>query len=74
MKKLFFVAFVLTILSCSEDPIVHTLFTSSNPINGGSVTPSKAEYDNGESGYTYEVVDLEDEEEVDEELPSNKND
>ena len=49
MKKLFFVAFVLTILSCSEDPIVHTLFTSSNPINGGSVTPSKAEYDNGES-------------------------
>ena len=48
MKKLFFVAFVLTILSCSEDPIVHTLFTSSNPINGGSVTPSKAEYDNGE--------------------------
>ena len=49
MKKLFFVAFVLTILSCSEDPIVHTLFTSSNPLNGGSVTPSKAEYDNGES-------------------------
>jgi len=49
MKKLFFFAFVLTILSCSEDPIVHTLFTSSNPINGGSVTPSKAEYDNGES-------------------------
>ena len=49
MKKLFFVAFVLTILCCSEDPIVHTLFTSSNPINGGSVTPSKAEYDNGES-------------------------
>ena len=49
MKKLFCFAFVLTILSCSEDPIVHTLFTSSNPINGGSVTPSKAEYDNGES-------------------------
>ncbi len=49
MKKLFFVALILTILSCSEDPVIHTLFTSSNPINGGSVSPSKAEYDNGES-------------------------
>ena len=47
MKKLLLVAFILTILSCSEDPVVHTLFTSSNPVNGGSVSPSKAEYDNG---------------------------
>ena len=59
MKKLFFVAFVLTILSCSEDPIVHTLFTSSNPINGGSVTPSKAEYDNGESAQITAVASSE---------------
>ena len=43
MKKLFFITFVLTILSCSEDPIIHTLFTSSNPINGGSVSSSKAD-------------------------------
>ena len=59
MKKLFFVAFVLTILSCSEDPIVHTLFTSYNPINGGSVTPSKAEYDNGESAQITAVASSE---------------
>ena len=59
MKKLFFVAFVLTILSCSEDPIVHTLFTSSNPLNGGSVTPSKAEYDNGESAQITAVASSE---------------
>ena len=59
MKKLFFVAFLLTILSCSEDPIVHTLFTSSNPLNGGSVTPSKAEYDNGESAQITAVASSE---------------
>ena len=59
MKKLFFVAFVLTILSCSEDPIVHTLFTSSNPINGGSVSPSKADYDNGESAQITAVASSE---------------
>lgn len=49
MKKLFLFAFVLTIFSCSKDPVLHTLFTSSNPINGGSVSPSKAEFENGES-------------------------
>ena len=59
MKKLFFIAFVLTILSCSEDPIIHTLFTSSNPINGGSVSPSKAEYDDGESAQITTVASSE---------------
>ena len=49
MKKTFLFAFVLTIFSCSEDPVIHTLFTSSNPINGGSVSPSKADFENGES-------------------------
>ena len=59
MKKLFFIAFVLTILSCSEDPIIHTLFTSSNPISGGSVSPSKAEYDDGESAQITTVASSE---------------
>ena len=59
MKNLFFVAFILTILSCSEDPIIHTLFTSSNPINGGSVSPSKADYDNGESAQITAVASSE---------------
>jgi len=59
MKNLFFVAFILTILSCSEDPIIHTLFTSSNPINGGSVSPSKAEYDDGESAQITTVASSE---------------
>ena len=59
MKKLFFITFVLTILSCSEDPIIHTLFTSSNPINGGSVSPSKAEYDDGESAQITTVASSE---------------
>ena len=59
MKKLFFITFVLTILSCSEDPIIHTLFTSSNPINGGSVSPSKADYDNGESAQITAVASSE---------------
>ena len=59
MKKLFFITFVLTILSCSEDPIIHTLFTSSNPINGGSVSPSKTEYDNGESAQITAVASSE---------------
>ncbi|MGY8930843.1 MAG: InlB B-repeat-containing protein [Flavobacteriales bacterium] len=49
MKKTFLFAFALTIFSCSEDPVIHTLFTSSNPINGGSVSPSKADFENGES-------------------------
>ena len=39
--------------------MVHTLFTSSNPVNGGSVSPSKAEYDNGESAQIKAVASTE---------------
>ncbi|MGY8946051.1 MAG: InlB B-repeat-containing protein [Flavobacteriales bacterium] len=49
MKKIFLFIGLISIISCSKDPVIHTLFTSSNPIIGGSVSPSKAEYSNGES-------------------------
>ena len=49
MKKIFLLIALILMNSCSKDPVTHTLFTSSNPINGGSVSPSKAEFSNGES-------------------------
>ena len=49
MKKIFLFIALISINSCSKDPVTHSLFTSSNPINGGSVSPSKAEFSNGES-------------------------
>ena len=49
MKKIFLLTALILMNSCSKDPVTHTLFTSSNPINGGSVSPSKTEFSNGES-------------------------
>ena len=49
MKKIFLLLVFISITSCSKDPVIYTLFTSSNPINGGLVSPSMAEYGNGES-------------------------
>ena len=49
MKKIFLFIAIISMSSCSKDLVTHTLFTSSNPINGGSVSPSKAEFSNGES-------------------------
>ena len=49
MKKIVLFFSIIIIISCSKDPIKHTLFTSSSPVNGGSVSPNKAEFNNGES-------------------------
>ena len=49
MKKIVLFFSIIIIISCSKDPIKHTLFTSSSPVNGGSISPNKAEFNNGES-------------------------
>jgi hypothetical protein len=49
MKKLaLFISFLL-VISCTKDPIIYTLTTSANPAEGGTVSPSTQQYDEGET-------------------------
>ena len=49
MKKLaLFISFLL-VISCTKDPIIYTLTTSANPADGGTVSPSTQQYDEGET-------------------------
>ena len=49
MKKLFSFLFFLAIISCSKDPILYTLTTSANPTEGGTLLPSSAQFEEGET-------------------------
>jgi len=49
MKKLVLFLSVLFVVSCTKDPIIYTLTTSANPAEGGTVSPSTQQYDEGET-------------------------
>ena len=49
MKKLFSFLFFLVIISCSKDPILYNLTTSTNPAEGGTLLPSSAQFEEGET-------------------------
>ena len=49
MKKFFSFLFFLAIISCSKDPILYTLTTSTNPTEGGALLPSSAQFEEGET-------------------------
>ena len=52
MKKLLLILSVLFVVSCSETPLEPDTFkltTSSNPNDGGTVSPSNSSYEIGES-------------------------
>ena len=39
----------LFVVSCTKDPIIYTLTTSANPADGGTVSPSTQQYDEGKT-------------------------
>ena len=49
MKKLALFFSLVFIISCSKDPIIYTLTTSANPADGGTVSPSTQQYDEGKT-------------------------
>jgi len=49
MKKLALFLSVLFVVSCSKDAVMYTLTTSANPSDGGTVSPSTQQYEEGET-------------------------
>ena len=49
MKKLLKFFLLLFVISCTEDPILYTLTTSSNPPEGGTLTPETSQFEEGET-------------------------
>ena len=49
MKKLALFLSFLFVISCTKDPIIYTLATSANPSDGGTVSPSTQQYDEGKT-------------------------
>jgi hypothetical protein len=49
VKKLILFLSFLFVVSCTKDPIIYTLTTSANPTDGGTVSPSTQQYDEGKS-------------------------
>ena len=49
MKKLALFLSFLFVISCTKDPIIYTLTTSANPSDGGTVSPSTQQYDEGKT-------------------------
>ena len=47
-KSVLFLSF-LFVISCTKDPIIYTLTTSANPADGGTVSPSTQQYDEGKT-------------------------
>ncbi|MDC0117635.1 VCBS repeat-containing protein [Flavobacteriaceae bacterium] len=47
-KSALFLSF-LFVVSCTKDPIIYTLTTSANPSDGGTVSPSTQQYDEGKT-------------------------
>ncbi|MDC0389544.1 hypothetical protein OAM29_03500 [Flavobacteriaceae bacterium] len=50
MKKLILLLlFIPLFFSCTKDPVIYTLTTTANPADGGTVSPSSKEYNEGET-------------------------
>ena len=49
MKRLLSFLILLSLFSCSEDPILYTLTTSTNPAEGGILSPETAQFEEGET-------------------------
>ena len=49
MKKIALFLSFLFVISCTKDPIIYTLTTSANPADGGTVSPSTQQYDEGKT-------------------------
>ena len=49
MKKLLYIVIVIVIASCAKDPILYTLTTSVNPIEGGTLSPVTTQFEEGET-------------------------
>ena len=49
MKKLALFLSFLFVISCTKDPIIYTLTTSANPSEGGTVSPSTQQFEEGET-------------------------
>ena len=49
MKKLLYYFLVLFLVSCSKDPILYALTTSVNPLEGGTLTPTTTQFEEGET-------------------------
>ncbi|MDB9787759.1 CotH kinase family protein [Flavobacteriaceae bacterium] len=49
MKKIFYFILLLSVFSCSKDPILYTLTTSVNPLEGGTLNPSITQFEEGET-------------------------
>ena len=50
MKKIFSLLSLLFLLfSCSKDPVIYTLTTSANPSDGGIVSPTTKQYEEGQT-------------------------
>ena len=49
MKKLLYYFLFFIVASCSKDPILYTLTTSVNPLEGGALTPTTTQFEEGET-------------------------
>ena len=49
MKKLLYLFALFIISSCTEDPILYTLTTSTNPVDGGTLSPETSQFEEGET-------------------------
>ena len=49
MKKLLYLVVLFIFSSCTEDPILYTLTTSTNPIDGGTLSPETSQFEEGET-------------------------
>ena len=49
MKKFISLIILFSLFSCSEDPILYTLTTSTNPADGGTLSPETSQFEEGET-------------------------
>ncbi|MDB4086516.1 CotH kinase family protein [Flavobacteriaceae bacterium] len=49
MKKILYFILLLSVFSCSKNPILYTLTTSVNPLEGGTLNPSITQFEEGET-------------------------
>ena len=49
MKKLLYLFALFIFSSCTEDPILYTLTTSTNPVDGGTLSPETSQFEEGKT-------------------------